>query len=121
MAFVTEFFSRLSMSELALGLFFIGLFGAMTQRSIIKTIMSIGIMDAAAIVFFMISNYEPGDRSPVTGTPVESMADPVPQALMITAIVIGVSVTAMCLAMYMRVVYRYGTADWNILIRRMED
>jgi len=109
MAFVTEFFSRISMSELALGLFFIGLFGAMTQRSIIKTIMSIGIMDAAAIVF------------PVSGTSVESMADPVPQALMITAIVIGVSVTAMCLAMYMRVVYRYGTADWNILIRRMEE
>jgi multicomponent Na+:H+ antiporter subunit C len=39
---------------------------------------------------------------------------------MITAIVIGVSVVAMCLAMYMRVAYRYGTADWNILIRRLE-
>jgi len=115
------FFRQLSISDLAVVLFFIGLYGAMTQRSIIKTIMSIGIMDVAAITFFMMSNFEQGARSPVTGTPPEQMADPVPQALMITAIVIGVSVVAMCLAMYMRVVFRYGTADWNILIRRLED
>jgi multicomponent Na+:H+ antiporter subunit C len=54
------------------------------------------------------------------GYPPEQMADPVPQALMITAIVIGVSVVAMCLAMYMRVAYRYRTADWSILTRRLE-
>lgn len=110
----------LTVSDLAVGIFFIGLYGAMTQRNIIKTIMSVGIMDLGAITFFMLSNYRPGSRPPISGTPVTNMADPVPQALMITAIVIGVSVIAMCLAMYMRVAYRYGTADWKILIRRLE-
>lgn len=121
MAAVIDFVSGLTVSDLAIGLFFIGLYGAISQRNIIKTIISIGIMDVAAIAFFMMSNHEPGFRSPVSGTPPELMADPVPQALMITAIVIGVSVVAMCLAMYMRVVYRYGTADWDTLIRRIED
>ena len=121
MASVAEFFSGLSLSDMAVGLFFIGLYGAMTQRNIIKTIMSVGIMDAAAIVFFVMINFEPGHRSPVAGTPADQMADPIPQALMITAIVIGVSVVAMCLAMYMRVVFRYKTADWNTLIRRLGD
>ncbi len=110
----------LTISNLAVVIFFIGLYGAMSQRNIIKTIMSVGIMDLGAITFFMLANYQPGARPPVSGTPVENMADPVPQALMITAIVIGVSVIAMCLAMYMRVAYRYGTADWKILIRRLE-
>jgi multicomponent Na+:H+ antiporter subunit C len=110
----------LTVSDLAVGLFFLGLYGAMTQRNIIKTIMSVGIMDLGAITFFMLANHQPGARPPVSGTSVENMADPVPQALMITAIVIGVSVIAMCLAMYMRVAYRYGTADWKILIRRLE-
>ena len=118
---VINFITSLTMSDLAVALFFIGLYGAITQHNIVKTIMSIGIMDTAAIIFFMMSNFEAGYRSPVTGTAVEIMADPVPQALMITAIVIGVSVVAMCLAMYMRVIYRYNTADWNILIRRLED
>ena len=112
--------NMLTVSDLAVGLFFIGLYGAMSQRNIIKTIMSVGIMDLGAITFFMLANHQPGDRPPILGTPVSAMADPVPQALMITAIVIGVSVIAMCLAMYMRVAYRYGTADWNILIRRLE-
>lgn len=121
MAFVIEWIRNLTLSELALVLFFIGLYGAMTQRHIIKTIISVGIMDAAAIIYFMMSNHTAGARPPVAGISPHQMADPVPQALMITAIVIGVSVIAMCLAMYMRVVYRYGTAEWHTLIRRLED
>ncbi len=106
--------------NLAVGLFFIGLYGAMSQRNIIKTIMSVGIMDIGAITFFMMANAPANALPPVVPTAPERMADPMPQALMITAIVIGVSVIAMCLAMYMRVAYRYGTADWSILIRRLE-
>jgi multicomponent Na+:H+ antiporter subunit C len=102
------------------GIFFIGLYGAMSQRNIIKTIMSVGIMDIGAITFFMMANFPADAKPPISSTPIGQMADPIPQALMITAIVIGVSVIAMCLAMYMRVAYRYGTADWNILIRRLE-
>ncbi len=113
--------ANLDLSDLAVALFFTGLYGAMTQRNIIKTIMSVGIMDTGAIVFIMLSNRPEGARPPVAGVPAELMADPVPQALMITAIVIGVSVVAMCLAMYMRVAYRYRTADWSILIRRLEN
>ncbi len=114
------FIEQLQLTDLAVGLFCVGLYGAMTQRNIIKTIMSVGIMDMGAIVFFMLSNKPDDALPPIAGAPVERMADPVPQALMITAIVIGVSVVAMCLAMYMRVAYRYRTADWSILVRRLE-
>jgi multicomponent Na+:H+ antiporter subunit C len=114
---LVEFFT---VSNLSLALFFLGLYGAMTQRNIMKTIMSVGIMDMGAIIFIMLSNKPDDVRPPIMGTPLDQMADPVPQALMITAIVIGVSVVAMCLAMYMRVAYRYRTADWSILTRRLE-
>lgn len=112
--------NSLGPTDLAVGLFFLGLCGAMTQQNIIKTIISVGIMDIGAISFFALANFRPGVVPPIAPASAEHMADPLPQALMITAIVIGVSVVAMCLAMYMRVAYRYGTADWNILIRRLE-
>jgi len=115
-----EIIGTLDVSDLAVAVFFIGLYGAMTQRNMVKTIMSIGIMDLAAITFLMLANYAPGARPPIEGA-AERMTDPVSQALMITAIVIGVSVTAMCLAMFMRIAYRYGTGEWDILIRRKED
>ena len=108
----------IDISHLTVALFFLGLYGALTQRNIIKTIISVNIMDIAAIAFFMLANYSQSAKPPISSTMPEQMADPMPQALMITAIVIGVSVTAMCLAMFMRVAYRYDTADWDILIRR---
>jgi len=107
------------LSWLAIMLFFVGLYGAMTQRNIVKTILSVGIMDTGAIVFIAMANKPIEALPPISGTAITRMSDPVPQALMITAIVIGVSVVAMCLAMYMRISYRYGTADWHILIRRL--
>ena len=112
------FVENLAVSDLAVALFFVGLYGAMSQRNIIKTIISVGIMDIGAISFFVIQR--PDAVPPIVPVPPEQMADPVPQALMITAIVIGVSVIAMCLAMYMRVAYRYGTAHWSILVGRVE-
>ncbi len=114
------FIEQLALEDLAVAIFFIGLYGAMSQRNIIKTIMSVGIMDMGAIVFIVMVNEPEQALPPIAGVPLERMADPVPQALMITAIVIGVSVVAMCLAMAMRVAYRYRTADWDILIRRLE-
>lgn len=112
-----EIVNRLDISHLAVALFFLGLYGAMTQRNIVKTIIAVNIMDVAAIVFFLVINYQVSASPPVAPTEAP-IADPIPQALMITAIVIGVSVTAMCLALFLRVAYRYDTADWNILISR---
>lgn len=114
------FLNNLSLADLAVFFFFIGLYGAMTQRNIVKTIMSVGIMEVGAITFIMMANRPERALPPVYPADWQQMADPVPQALMITAIVIGVSVVAMCLAMYMRIAYRYGTSDWKILIRRLE-
>lgn len=116
MAFIVQ----LELADLAVALFCTGLYGAVVTRNIMKTIMSVGIMDTAAILFIMQVNKPDAARPPLYGVPPEQMADPVPQALMITAIVIGVSVIAMCLAMTMRVAYRYRTTDWNILIKRLE-
>lgn len=111
----------LNSSHLSLGLFFVGLYGVITQRNVIKTIISINIMDAAAILFLITANLQPGSVPPIAGGDPSRMADPVPQALMITAIVIGVSVTAMCLALFIRMAHRYGTSDWEKIVHRVDD
>ena len=112
----------LDSSHLSLGLFFVGLYGVLTQRNVIKTIISINIMDAAAILFLITANLKPGSVPPIGVEPgAVPIADPVPQALMITAIVIGVSVTAMCLALFIRMAHRYGSSDWEKIVHRVED
>lgn len=104
---------------LAIVLFLIGLIGCITQRNILKTIISVNIMGLAAIILLISSNFESGNIPPISSETGRTLADPLPQALMITAIVIGIAVTALALALLIRVVRRYGTADWSIIIKRL--
>jgi multicomponent Na+:H+ antiporter subunit C len=49
------------------------------------------------------------------------VADPVPQALMITAIVVGISVTALSLTMFVNLHHKYGSSNWNKVKRKRRD
>lgn len=104
---------------LAVILFLIGLFGCITQKNILKTIISVNIMGLAAIIVLISANFDADNMPPIIGDKAGNIADPLPQALMITAIVIGIAVTALALALLIRVVRRYGTADWTIIIKRL--
>jgi multicomponent Na+:H+ antiporter subunit C len=102
-------------------LFFIGVYGIIARRNIIKTIISIGVMETAVILFFITINYSEGSVPPIGNTLKANIADPLPQALMITAIVIGVAVTAVSLTMFVTLYHKYGTTNWEKVIkRRME-
>ena len=95
-------------------LFFIGLYGLVARRSIIKTILSLWIMESAVILYLLTANHSTGAVPPILpipdGMPV---ADPLPQALTITAIVIGVSVTAVALSMLLYLYHKMGTSNWR--------
>lgn len=101
-------------------LFFVGLLGVVTQKNIVKTIIAVNIMDVGAILFLITVNYQRGNVPPVGDVTGMVVADPLPQALMITAIVIGISVTAVSLAIFISLFRRYGTADWETVIRRVK-
>ncbi len=101
-------------------IFFIGVFGLVTQRNIVKTIISINVMDVGAILFLITVNVRAGDVPPVGESDFLRMADPLPQALMITAIVIGISVSAVSLTIFISLFRKHGTSDWSKIIKRIE-
>ena len=100
-------------------LFFVGFLGVVTQRNIVRSIIAVNVMDVGAILFLITVNYTPGNVPPVGPARGAVVADPLPQALMITAIVIGISVTAVSLAIFISLFRRYGTADWETVIKRL--
>lgn len=95
----------------ALLLFLVGIYGLLVHRNIIKSIISINILDVSIILFFLGINYEKNMYPPIGN--IENVADPVPQALMITAIVIGVAVTSVALTMFIALYHSYGTTNWE--------
>ncbi|MEC6747224.1 sodium:proton antiporter [Marinilactibacillus sp. GCM10026970] len=94
-------------------LFFIGLYGLMTKKSIAKTIMSMSIMESGVFLFFITINYSTNSVPPIGQAQEASFADPVPSALMITAIVIGIGVTAIGLTMFMHYKQKHGITHWT--------
>lgn len=102
-----------------IALFVIGLYGLIARRNMIKTVISLGIIQAGIILFFLTINFTLKSQPPI-GTEQSLMADPLPQALMITAIVIGVAVTAVTLTMFMTLYHRYGTTNWLKAIKKEE-
>ena len=96
-------------------LFFIGLLGSITQDNIIKTIISLTILELGIILFFLSSNFEIGQRLPIIGEGLSNPADPLPQAMMITTIIIGVSVTTIDIALLIIVNRKYNTYSWKEL------
>lgn len=97
--------------------FAVGLYGVLVRRNLIKIIISLIVMESAVNVFIVMVAYRRNAIAPILDKAIEAQefvanaADPLPQALVLTAIVIGLGVTAMTVAIAMRLYERYGTYD----------
>ena len=98
---------------LCLFLFCVGLYCVLMKRNLIKIIIGICIMEYALNLFFALVGYRWQGRSPILeeGHVIENIVDPLPQALVLTAIVIGLAVMALMIAIAMRLYDKYGTFD----------
>jgi len=92
-------------------LFLIGLYGVITNKNLIKVVMSLSILGNGIVLFFISSGYVKGSFPPIINPGVENIVDPVPQALMLTMIVINLCVTALALTIIVRLHKEFGTLD----------
>ena len=79
-------------------LFFVGLFGLLTQKHLIKIFMSIAIMETALFLLFIGLMYKKSFLAPILSDGQQNftnMNDPIPHAMILTAIVIGMAVLAL--------------------------
>lgn len=98
-----------------MAVFFISFYGLLTTTNIIKSIVFINVMETAVIMFFLGISYQSGILPPI-GTILDhsTVADPLPQAFMITAVVIGLCGTAVNIVMFVTAFRQYGTANWTL-------
>lgn len=94
-------------------LLLIGLYCVAVKKNLVKIIIGVGIMEYAVNLFLVVLGYRQGGTAPIiqAGLKDPLFVDPLPQALVLTAIVIGLATTAMMVAIAMRIYDRYGTFD----------
>jgi multicomponent Na+:H+ antiporter subunit C len=98
---------------LCFALFLVGLYGLLTKRDLIKIILSSGIMGYACNLMIVLFGYRRGASYPILekGKEAAPMVDPLPQALVLTSIVIELGVTALLAALAIRLFQKYRTYD----------
>ncbi|MBP3620172.1 MAG: cation:proton antiporter subunit C [Lachnospiraceae bacterium] len=95
-------------------LFGIGFCNLLMQKNLIKKIIGLNIMDTAMFLFLAAKGYVEGRKAPIITdgvTDVTAYINPIPSGLVLTGIVVSVSVTALMLALTIRLYQRYHTLD----------
>ena len=98
-----------------IGAFLLIIFGLsiiLTKKNLIKIVIGMGMLDTGINLMLVCVGYRSGGTAPILdGTGPAVFVDPVPQALTLTSIVIGACVTALALALVIKVKEHYGTID----------
>ena len=98
----------------AMILFGIGFTTLFLQPNLIKKVIGLNIMDSAIYLFLAAKGYIEGRLAPIVVNGVTDMnayINPIPAGLVLTGIVVSVSVTAIMLALAIRLYKKYHTLD----------
>jgi len=105
-------------------LFMIGLYCAVVKKNMVKIVIGIMIMEYAVNLFLVMLGFRSGGMAPIIDKAqydaqtqqiaagfINSSVDPLPQALVLTAIVISLGSLALMISICIRAYEKYGTFD----------
>lgn len=76
-----------------------GFLGLLLRRNLFLKVLAMDVMSSAVVALFVLIAARSGLRSPIlrVSDQISAMADPIPQGVILTAIVIGLSIQALLL------------------------
>lgn len=105
-------------------LFAVGFATLLLHRNLLKKIIGLNIMDTASYLFLTSIGMIAGRNAPIITdgiTDVENYVNPLPAGLVLTGIVVSVSVTALMLALTVRLYKRYHTLNLDEIYMMAKD
>jgi multicomponent Na+:H+ antiporter subunit C len=91
----------------------VGLYGIVTSRDLIHLVICLSVVQSSTYVLLISIGYKKDGEAPVFADkpPSPRAVDPIVQALTLTDVVVGATVTAMLLAIAVQAHKRYGSLD----------
>jgi multicomponent Na+:H+ antiporter subunit C len=103
-------------------LFMIGVYAIVSKKNLVKIIVGTVIVEYGVNLMLILVGYKRGGLAPILTETVrgtENLVDPLPQALVVTSIVIGLGILALVVSVAIRLHEKYGTFDISE-IRRLK-
>lgn len=112
---------NLEIISLAIGILviLIGLWGLLTQKNLIKIVIGFALFDTGIHIVMVSIGYIKGRTAPILDSAVDVnnasnlVVDPIPQALVLTAIVIGLGITALMLSYILKMYQKRKSLEIN--------
>ena len=93
-------------------LMMIGLYITISRGNLVKKIVGLNIFQSSVFMLYISMGKVAGGTAPIiTGNPDEVYSNPLPHVLILTAIVVGISTTALALALVVRIREAFGTIE----------
>jgi len=99
----------------------IGVYTMIDAKNLVKKIIGLNVFQVSVFLFLVSSGYLEGAEPAIVKDGGGPYVNPLPHVLILTAIVVGVSLTALALALVVRVYQEYGTLDEEHLQEVMSD
>ena len=105
--------------------FLLGLTIMVTHHNLIKKLIGMYLVQTSIILFFVNTGAKFGSTVPIllpAGGPIDAdlYANPLPHALVLTAIVVGVSTLGVSLGLTIAIYRRYGSLEEDEILARLE-
>ena len=100
-------------------LLLVGIYGIVRSRDLVHAVVSLSVCQSGTYVLLLAVGYQKGAVAPVFGSTLPTstpVVDPVVQAMTLTDIVVGATVTALLLAIAVQIAKHHGTVDPDELV-----
>ena len=98
-----------------------GLYVVISHGNLVKKLIGLSLFQVGVFLFFISLGKVDGGSAPIVSDDVETYSHPLPQVLILTAIVVGVATLAVGLALAVRIFGAYGTIEEDEVRRRHRD
>jgi multicomponent Na+:H+ antiporter subunit C len=102
-------------------LMMIGFYCVIARGNMIKKLMGLGLFQTSVFILFVSAGKVVGGSTPILVDGVELYSNPLPHVIVLTAIVVGVAITAVGLALTVRIQEAYGTIEDDHLGDQLDD
>ncbi len=96
----------------------VGLYTVIAKTNLVKKLIGLSIFQSAVFLMYITMDKVEGGTAPIIQKGVENQvfSNPLPQVLILTAIVVGVSTLALGLAIVVRIYETYDTIEENEIL-----
>jgi len=92
-------------------LMMMGLYMVIASSNLIKKLIGLGVFQSSVFILYITFGKIKDGSPPIITQNVEIYSNPLPQVLILTAIVVGVATTSVGLALIVRIQEAYGSTD----------